>query len=246
MFVWSESDKIVIPITLSIIIVLGFVLHFLLKNKSEKIKKLPLQILAIIVIVLEVCKQCYFIFFDTYVVYALPIHFCTLIFVLMGLSQFLPDKFAKFFKAPAFVFSFMVLVLVLVNPSSMIGNATSNIFGNFKMFHTFTFHFTVIAYSIFSIALANYKPKLKDCIYICCTVAFYATYAVPLAFHLNSNYVNILYSFFQPLENFRQSAGQVAYDIVLFLIGMGAGCLILIGYWLICKMILKIKEKKNA
>ena len=246
MFKWSESDKIAIPITLTIIIVLAIILNFTLKNKSEKIKKLPLQILALIVVVLEFGKQFYFIVLDTYELYALPIHFCTLILVLMALSQFLPSKIAKFFKAPAFVFSIIVFALVLVHPSSMIGKATSNIFGNFKNFHTFTFHFTVIAYPIFSIALSNYKPRLKDCINICCTVVFYATYAVPLAFHFKANYVNILYSFFEPLENFRLSAGQVAYDILLFLIGISAGCLVLIIYWSIDKLILKIKEKKHA
>ena len=144
------------------------------------------------------------------------------------------------------MFSIIVIALVLVHPSSMIGNSTSNIFGDFKNFHTFTFHFTVIAYPIFSIALSNYTPKLKDCINLCCTILFYASYAVPLAFHLNSNYVNILRSDFAPLENFRLACGQVAYDIVLFLIGISASCLILIIYWSINKIILKIKEKKHA
>lgn len=240
MFKWSQTDKIWLPCMLVAIVVIAILLHCLLKNKSDKTKKIPLQIISVFVVILEIAKQIYFLS-TTYETYALPIHFCTLVFLTFPLAQFLPEKVASWLKAPAFAFSFVILILLCVHPSSMIGNATSNIFANFKNFHTFAFHFAVVAYFVFSVALDNYQPKPKHCLSICAFVLLYASYAVPLAFHLNSNYVNILYSNFEFLENFRLSAGQLAYDLILFAAGVGAGCLITILYWL-----LKKKKRRKA
>lgn len=243
MFKWSDTDKIVLPVMLVAIIFIAVFLWCLLKGKNEKIRKIPLQIIAVIVIMLEISKQVYYLT-TTYITYALPIHFCTLVLILMPLSQFLPKKVAEYFKSPTLVFSLIISVLIYIHPKSMIGDATATIFTSFPSFHTFAFHFCVVAYSIFSIALNDYTPRLKHCFVLCGTVAFYGCYAVPLAFSLNANYVNILYSYFEPLEQFRQSCGQVAYDILLFLIGVIGSCLVLILYWSVFNLIKRNKEKK--
>jgi hypothetical protein len=68
---------------------------------------------------------------------------------------------------------------------------------------------------------------------------------VPVAFKLGFNYINILHSYFQPLENFRLTCGQVAYDILLFSIAIAISCLIFTVWFFIIKLTTK-RRKKNA
>lgn len=242
MFKWTRDDAIAIPIMLLIVIVMTIAFHFLLKNKSEKIKNIPLHVIAGLLIALEIAKQIYFIV-DGYVLYAAPIHFCSLIILIICLAQFLPKKIAKFFYVPSVIFSLIVLVLLLVHPHSMIGNASTLMFATFPMFHTFMFHSLVIAYAFFRIVLIKHNLKWLDMLSCPACILFYACYAVPLAFHFNSNYINILYSYFAPLESFRINCGQVAYDIVLFLIAIAVCSLMFLLWFGIQKIILKRREK---
>lgn len=250
MFTWSKTDAILIPLMLAVFIVVALVLRFLLRNKGQFIKKIPLQIITLVVVVIEVAKQIYYHNNSEFTYYVLPIHFCSLFMVLMPLSQFCGNKAGSFFKPMTFVYSSLVFILVLANPNALIGQSTSDIFGSFHNIHTFIFHFSVIAYFIFSIALGDYQPKLKHCMNVSFGIVIYAAYAIPCAYHLQTNYVNILYCYFEPLEKFRLWAGQVWYNVVLFLIGVASACFICILSYLINRSYLRLlenmKSKRNA
>ncbi len=245
MFKWSKSDLIVIPLMLLIISASAVLLHFLLRNKKYYIRRIPLQIISLIVVVIEIIKQFYYRGNPDFTYYVLPLHFCSLFMVLMPLSQFFGHKVGSIFKPMTFVYSGLVTVLVLVNPNALIGQSTSDILGSFHNIHTFVFHFSVIAYFIFSIALSDYQPKFIHCINVTCGIVFYAVYAIPCSYRLQVNYVNILYSFFEPLEKFRLWAGQVWYNIVLFAAGVIGACLICVISTLIYKCCVKFINKKN-
>lgn len=240
MFKWSVSDKTVIPVTVLIICAFAVGLYFLLRKKSARLKRIPLQILSVFVVGLEIAKQIYYYNNPDFTYYILPLHFCSLILLLMPLSQLFGERVGKIFKPMAFVYSILVFILVLANPYALIGNSTSDIFGSFHNVHTYFFHFTVIAYLIFSVALNDYEPKFIHCINVSCGIAIYAAYAVPCAYLLNTNYVNILYSYFEPLENFRIWAGQVWYNIVLFLVAVIGACALCVLACLINKAIVRI------
>lgn len=243
MFIWSKSDKIALPIAIAVVFLLAIIFRLTLKNKRNSIKTLPLKTLAVMGVVLEIAKQIYFIFIaDVYIKYALPFHFCTLILITLPLAQFLPNKISKYLKAPAVIFSLLVFLLVLIHPSSMIGNATANLL-KFTSFHTFTFHFVVVAYGVFSIFLEDYAPSLKHFWTLIGYVAFYASYGVPMAFTFNSNYIKILSAKEIPfLEQFRLNCGQLAYDVLLFTGITVIAILVLTVYYLIYNL---IKRGKN-
>ncbi|MBR6737297.1 MAG: YwaF family protein [Clostridia bacterium] len=242
MFTWSATDKVALPIGIATVFILAVLLRIILKNKSEGLKKLPLRILAVTGVLLEIAKQIYFIFIaDSYITYALPFHFCTLILIMLPLAQFLPNKVARFIKAPATVFSLLVFALILIHPRSMIGNATQNLLV-FTSFHTFAFHFVVVAYGVFSIFLQDYTPRYKDAFSLIFCVLFYASYGIPAAFTLKSNYIKILSAPEIPfLDNIRLTCGQVLYDVVLFSGIILIAVLVLFAYTFIYK---KIKGDK--
>ena len=223
MFVYTKMDMILFPFLFWLFCWFGTGLSLLLKG--TKWQSMPFRIMAVFLLVLEIAKQIWCIC-DGYSLYNLPLHFCSLFTPLFFLSQFSKPKCSKIFKPLAFVYSGMVTVLMCVNPHAMIGNASSEIFTRFLSFHTFSFHFTVAAYFVFSIFFCDYIPKIKDFLNVCCGVIVYATYAIPCAYVLNANYLNILYNIWEPFDNFRIRYGQVVYDISLFVVGMiGASAL---------------------
>lgn len=245
MFKWSNADLIAIPVMLIILFSLAVLLYFLLRYKSEKIKNIPLHIISCLLIVLEVAKQIYYLASGNYPLSVIPAHFCSLIVVIIAFAQFLPRKGARFFQVPAVVFSIIVLLLLLVHPHSMIGSASQTFYLNFPGFHAFAFHWLVIAYPIFRLFLISHILHWKDFFSIPICILFYASYAVPIAFTLKFNYINILHSYFPPLESFRLSCGQVAYDIVLFLIAI-AVCCILFAIWYFIDIIIKKRRNKKC
>ena len=244
MFYYTKNDAIILPISLVVIVGLSIALAFLLKGKSQKLRKLPLQILAVFVVCCEIAKQIYYSFQD-FTLYVLPLHFCSLFIILLPLSQLCGEKVGKIFKPVAIVYGIIMMFIFYLNPHSVIGSACNGVFANFHNWHTFFFHHAVIFYFVLSFALGDCSPKITDCIAVSGGVVFYASYAIPCAFALNQNYTNILYSSFAPFEQFRLWAGQVWYDIVLFLIAIAFINLIFFTYYFIDRGVKKHKEAKT-
>lgn len=242
MFKYSSTDCIILPIALLIIIAIAFLLKSLLKT-PKKINVVFI-VLSIVLLCLETSKQLFYIITNSYTYYQLPIHFCSIFIFIYPLSYFFGEKCSKIFKPMSFAFSALVVIMLYINPYSIIGNATSNIFGSFFKFHTFTHHHIIVLYFVLTLVLNNYSPRLIDCLYNIAGIIFYASFAIPCAYKFNANYVNILYSPISLLEDFRLTFGQVCYTILLFLLGIIAACSITIIYYFAKKIFNKKQMKK--
>ena len=159
MFQYSSAESFWLPIMLVIIIVVCLCLGLILKNKPEKIKRIPLIIIAIILLILEVVKQLYNAFNGSYSTWIIPLHFCSMFVFLIPLAEFFNGKIRDMSQALAFTCSFMFVALFYFQPSGVLGNATSNVFGSFNSFHTFVYHHLIILYFGLTISLNLYKPK---------------------------------------------------------------------------------------
>ena len=213
--------------------------HYLTKKQSHKKRKIILQIIGVTLAVLEIIKILYHVINKTFTPVILPFHFCSVFIYLIPLAQFLPNKLAKHIKPLPFCYAIMVIIILWVNPGATIGNASAGIFKSFPNFHTFFFHQIVIAYFVFSIAINDYVPKLSHCLNLAIGVVVYSCYAIPAAFLLNNNYVNILFSLFKPLETFRINYGQFWYDLCLFILAIIGISLIHIIYYVIYRLLHK-------
>ena len=72
---WSSIHaKTVLP-SISVMIVLAITIGWLLRNKSEKIRMIPIQVISVVILLLEVAKQIYCIV-TGYDLYSIPLHFC--------------------------------------------------------------------------------------------------------------------------------------------------------------------------
>ncbi|MCH5163947.1 MAG: YwaF family protein [Clostridiales bacterium] len=242
MFNWNSDDARVLPIALLTIVICGVILRVILKKKNEKWRKLPLGFLAVCIVLLEVSKQIYYNIYEPFTLYVLPLHFCSTFVWLMPLAQFTKGKVNRFFKPMPFYYSLVVIFLMYAFPRVLLGYATSSVVGNFHNVHTLLFHHAIVTYCIFSLLLGDYKPQKSDYVPLVTGVVFYTAYAVPIAYILNVNYVNILKSDFAPFEQLRLAAGQVVYNIVLFLFAVAAILCIWIVYYKLYNVVTKRKE----
>lgn len=241
MFQYSSAESFWLPIMLAIIIVVCLCLGLILKNKPEKIKRITLIIIAIILLILEVVKQLYNAFNGSYSTWIIPLHFCSMFVFLIPLAEFFNGKIRDMSQALAFTCSFMFVALFYFQPSGVLGNATSNVFGSFNSFHTFVYHHLIILYFGLTISLNLYKPKMKHTLYVLIGLTIYFIVGVSFAFILNTNYCNFLYSVIDIVESLRLHFGQVLYLIGMYIFGIILSC----GFMLIINLIYKkIKEKK--
>lgn len=246
MFNWNHAELVSLLVGLAVMLVLAVLLGFLLKNKSRRARNLPFQLIAMFVLGMEIAKQCYYMFSSYSDLYILPLHFCSLFILVFPLAHFTSEKVSRIFKPMAFVYSVIVLCLGFAFPHVLLGSTTDAPFASFLNFHGFFYHFAVFFYPFLSIALGDYKPQLKDVLYVLLGLVVYVAYAVPGAYLLNVNYANILFSNMSLLENFRLWAGQIVYNILLFVVAAAGMSLVSIAYYFIYSWVKKLIEKKKA
>ena len=229
---WTSGDlKILLP-TFAVLILITLVLWLILKNKSEKVKNIPLATIAIIILVMEVWKQIDS-FSEGYSLWSIPLHFCSLFLYFFPLATLTTGKVKRFGLVMSYVCGTLMTIMFCFNPSSIIGDCTfNNVFITFDKFHTFMYHQLVILFTLLGIFLGMFKVLKNELIYVVIGLVAYAIIAVPIAHLINTNFCNILTSNIGIMETLRVNAGQVVYTIVLFMFGIGAGislCLINIG-----------------
>lgn len=237
---WSKSDLIVLPIGLCVMFLISMLLNIMLRNKSQKIKQIPLQIVAVIVFSLEIVKQILNIIqgFDTW---ALPFHYCSLFVFFFPLAQLCGEKLKRIAKPVAFASALTVFCGIYLTPGSILGEATADIFGNFWNFHSFFFHYLVCLYVLLSGFLNDYKPKSDDYMKVFVVIFGYCIFGIVLSYLLNTNYNNFLYSVLDFVENLRIIIGQIPYVIGMIIV-VTSGTLL---SWYIYYLLYKRFSKKN-
>lgn len=236
---WSKDELIVLPIAFVIIILITVFCWAMLRHKSQLIKSIPLQLIALTVILLEVMKQIRNIAkgFDPW---ALPFHYCSMFVFFFPLAQFSGKKVQKILKPTAFNCALAMFAVFYFSPITIIGHSCENVFANFDAFHTFTFHHLVILYFFLSLVLKDYKPSKKDYIYVCCCMLCYSVVGMTLAYMLDTNYCNFLYGTIEFLELIRKFTGQTVFT--MFILAAVIGGPTLLSY--ISYLVASIKSTK--
>lgn len=232
--IWTNCDKIVLPISLLVILFIAFMLYFFLRKKSKKVKNIPLVIITIVILILEIIKQIKAIR-EGYDSWTIPLHFCSLFLYIFPLATLTKGEIRKFGIAMSFACSVIMTVMFYIGPASIIGAATTqNIFASFSSFHTFFYHHLVILFLVVGLLLNKFKLTKKSLFHVVVGFVIYSVVAVSFAHILNTNFCNILESNIAFMEDFRLKAGQIIYTIVMFLFGISASvavCLINLGVY---------------
>lgn len=240
---YSPAEKIVMPVALIVIIVTGVFLGSILRKKSDKIKNIPLTIIAVTLIVLEVIKQVRAVVTNSWSPWLLPVHFCSALIFWFAFAQFSKGELKQTGYACALSAGVLMTVMFYLNPSSIIGDSCSNPLLDFGTFHTFTFHFLAVTYTIWLMCLNLYKPKFKHVWQVTLFFVFYFILIVSCAYIFNTNYTNALYSNIPFMESFRLNAGQVWYTIAMIAFGLGAVSGFTTLYCLLYKGLNKLRKR---
>lgn len=219
---WTKELFVVSLPAHALMLVLALVISFLLRKKNEKIKRIPIYVLAIIFLVMEVGKQVEALQSGDYSLWNLPLHFCSFFIFWPIFSMLGKGKVREFGDTVSFVFAMMIMILMLVDPYSIYGTAVEDFYHNGTWSHTLVFHELVWLYGFLFIFLGLVKKiKVKNWYFLPIALAIYAVIVVPCAYLLNENYCCILqFTGFAILENIRIATGQVFYNCLEFVLGL--------------------------
>ena len=211
----SETDKIVLPLMLFISILTAVILAFTLWRKPEKVRKIPTSLIAAFMLFIEIVKQARNLFGE-FSTFTLPFHYCSLFVPVYVLAELCGERLSQIFRPIATFMSFIVGMGLYLFTDGIIGDATANFGKDFYSTHTFIFHFLLIFYLAYVIALRLTRPTFRDVINIGILGLSYMAVATPLSYALSTNYNNILTSVIPQMESFRLAFGQPAYTVLMF------------------------------
>lgn len=215
MFEYSKGQVVGLLISFFVIFLISVLLHIKLKNKSEKIKKIPQQVVTILIILSEIAKLISCLITKDYIsIY--PFYFCSFFWFWFLFADFGKTKFSQSCMAISFVGSLAMTILFLVNPSSIVGySIDTGVFNSYLNFHHILFHSLVSLHLFLCISLSTYKPQKSHFVYILIWILVLCLIIIPGAYLTGVNFMNILSSNISFLEAIRIKNGQFVYDLFL-------------------------------
>ena len=237
MELWSDTHvQTLLP---SLLVMLGLCVIFrcTLKNKSLKIRMIPFQIVACILMLLEIGKQMLSLQ-RGYDLYHLPFHFCSLFLFMIPAMAFYRGKHQKTVTAITSAICGALFLLMLIYPCLIYSSGNiQEFFTDFFSFHTVAFHnLVMLAFLlILTLDLHTPQPKGEPKAAAFFTLGFCVVSAT-MAQLLKTNYANFYSCNIAPLETVRQSvlsvlgpvATQLIYISILTVLNLG---FVLLSYW---------------
>lgn len=204
MELWSKAHiKTLLP-AIGIMILLSLILRVFLGKKPLKIRMIPIQIIACILVLLEIGKQI-ISFKNGYDLYHIPLHYCSLFLFTLPVMAFYRGRHQQtVFGVTAGVCGALFL-LMLIYPALIYSSwDIENFFQNYFAMHTVAFHNLVMLAFLLIVFLQVHTPgkktEVKATVYF--TTGFCLISSV-MAQVLKTNYANFYSCNIPPLENLR-------------------------------------------
>ena len=254
MQLWTPAHlKTLLP-ALAVMVVLTVVLRLVLANKPLRVRMIPLQVIAIILLLLEVGKQISsFMHPDGYDLYHIPLHFCSLMLLALPALAFYRGKHARLVSGVSCGLTAAVFLLTVIYPD-LIYSAwdIEHYFQNYFAFHTVTFHNLVLFAFMLLPALQLHTPGKGE---VRCSAAVVGIYCIiaGIASHLlQTNYNNLYRCNIAPLESLRvmicDAIGYVPTQILYVLVVTCLDVAFVIGayyFYRLCRKLLGKKDMPN-
>lgn len=250
MELWSTAHiKTLLP-ALVVMILLSIALRVCLGKKDIKIRMIPVQIIAVLLLVLEVGKQVVS-FSRGYDLYHIPLHFCSLLLFTLPAMAFYTGKYAQQVRAVGTATCGAIFWLTAIYPCLIYsaGNI-AGFFTNFLDAHTVIFHNLAMLAFLLIVALNLHAPASKgEHKNIVLFLTAFCVIAAVMSQLLETNYAGFYHCNVPIVEQVRISLQpilgywptQLIYIVGLTAVHYG----FVIGFYCIYKAIRRLLTKKT-
>ena len=251
MGLWTLTHLYQILPTFLACAVISVIAAKLLGKLRPALRYIPLQIIAVALLVLEVMKQINAAKDGSYDLYALPFHYCSLFLYLLPFHAFYHGRYSFITSAAAFgCLSSLVLDMLLMPAVIYSADNIKNFFGSFGDFHTVAFHNLVVLYFMLTVALKLYEINTRrDLCVMSIFLAIYVAVAAILSYTLKVNFHNLYECNIAFIENVRLAVvdalgvfGTILYVCILFVLTI----LFAFAAYFLARLVIKGLEGKTA
>lgn len=161
MGLWSQEHAATLPAAVAVMLVICAILRFTIGKMDRKIRMIPLQIVAVLLVILEIGKQWVSIS-RGYDLYHIPLHFCSIFIFALPVMSFYRGKHMSLVSGVVAGLCAACSGLTLIYPTLIYsaGNI-KGFFADYLDFHTVAFHNLVIFAFFLIIALQLHTPEKK-------------------------------------------------------------------------------------
>ena len=251
MVLWTPTHVQTLLPAIIVMLVIAVVLRLTLGKKDRKIRMIPFQILACVLVLLEIGKQALSLY-EGYDLYHLPFHFCSILIFLPVIMAFYRGKHEKTISCITTAVLAAVFILTAAYPDLIYSaQAVKEFTTNFFSVHTVAFHNVAMLLFVLVPALDLHEPEAKGepkkvFLFILC----YCVIAATMAHLLKTNYNNFYTCNIAPLETVRlavetalgSTVAAVCYVVIVTIMDLS---FVTGAYWFY-RLIRKLltKEKK--
>ncbi|MBQ3491159.1 MAG: YwaF family protein [Oscillospiraceae bacterium] len=209
MQLWEKEQIQTLLPAIGVMAVLAIILRLTLGKREEKIRLIPLQIIAVILLALEVGKQTLSII-KGYDLYHIPLHYCSLFIYVLPVMAFYKGKHRQKVNAIGAGICAALTLLMLIYPGIIYSGANvREYFTNYFSFHTVTFHnLAMFAFPVI-LALELHTPQKGDLKAVAVFALGFTVVAGTMAQVLKTNFANFYSCNVAPLETVRLNMQEV-------------------------------------
>ena len=209
MQLWEKEQIQTLLPAIGVMVVLAIILRLTLGKREEKIRLIPLQIIAVILLALEVGKQTLSII-KGYDLYHIPLHYCSLFIYVLPVMAFYKGKHRQKVNAIGAGICAALTLLMLIYPGIIYSGANvREYFTNYFSFHTVTFHnLAMFAFPVI-LALELHTPQKGDLKAVAVFALGFTVVAGTMAQVLKTNFANFYSCNVAPLETVRLNMQEV-------------------------------------
>ena len=249
MELWSPQHIQTLLPALVVMLLACIGLRAWLGKKDIKIRMIPLQIAAVLFLLLEVGKQVVS-FSRGYDLYHIPLHFCSLILFTLPVMAFYKGKYAQGIRSVATAVCCAVFWLTAIYPCLIYsaGNI-ENYFNDYLDFHTVTFHNLAMFAFLMILFLDLHTPSPKgEHKRIVLFLTTFCVVAAVVSQLLETNYAGFYQCNVGPIEEVRLMLQPVIGYWPAQLIYVGGLTAVhygfVIGFYCIYKLLRRLLTKK--
>lgn len=219
MQLWTSTHARTLLPAVAVMLLLGFGLRKLLGNRDRRVRMIPLQIVAVLFVVLEIGKQ-WVSASDGYDLYHLPFHFCSLVVFAVPVMAFYRGRHTQKVNAVVSSICASVFLLMMIYPVLIYSEANiQEFFANYLSFHTVAFHNLVVFAFVLILALRLYEPAPKgEAKAVLWFMVGFCVVSAAMAQLLKTNFNNFYSCNIGPLETLRCNVqGFIGYGLTQLL-----------------------------